>query len=799
GLGMLLLERLSDARRNGHPVLALVRGTAVNQDGASSRLTAPNGPAQQRVIRRALADAGLTPADVDVVEAHGTGTPLGDPIEAQALLATYGQDRPADRPLLLGSLKSNMGHTQAAAGVGGVIKMVMAMSRGVVPPTLHVERPTPTVDWSSGAVELVTEAVPWPETGAPRRASVSSFGISGTNGHVVLEQAGPEPESAPAPGTGSGTTDEPDTTDEPGLPAALPWPVSARSREALRAQARRLAAHLDTHPGQRPLDIGHALATTRAALEHRAVVVAADEEGFLRGLRALAEDTPESGLLRGTGVPGADTAFVFPGQGSQWAGMARQLLDESPVFAARMAECEQALAPHLDWSLSAVVRGEPDAAPLDRIDVVQPVLFAVMVSLAAVWRSYGVEPDAVVGHSQGEIAAAYVAGVLSLDDAARIVAVRSRAQLELSGTGGMASVALPADTLRDRLGAWEGRLSVAAVNGPASVVVSGDPEALDEFLRQCEERQVRTRRVAADVAGHSAHMDRLRDGLLDALAGVRPSAATIPLCSTVTGGSLDTTGMDAGYWFRNMRQTVEFDAAVRDLVRRGHSVFVEISPHPVLTVPTQDTLDDLADPDAAVPAPPTLVTGTLRRGEGGLHRVLTALAQVHVHGVPVDWAAVFAAHRPERVELPTYAFQNRRFWLEPQTRPGTTRDTTDPADAAFWAAVEREDVAEVAATLGVEAANWSDVLPALSAWRRDRRDRAVLDGWRYHISWQRLTAKAAAPLRGRWPVLVPDGHTADAAVTRAVEALRERGADPELVVLDHSHTDRSRLTDHLRE
>ncbi|MDX2831283.1 type I polyketide synthase [Streptomyces scabiei] len=820
GIGVLLVERLSDARANGHPVLAVLRGSAINQDGASNGLTAPNGPSQQRVIRAALADAQLAPADVDVVEAHGTGTRLGDPIEADALLAAYGQDRAEDQPLWLGSIKSNIGHTQAAAGLAGVIKVVMAIRHGVLPQTLHVDAPTPHVDWSSGGVRLLTERRDW-SVDRPRRAGVSSFGMSGTNAHVIIEQA-PEAEQRPAdeqtpedgrqgaaepiadagpltvPNAGSGLASgaEPDAAPLP----TVPWPLSGRSPEALRDQAARLASWLADRPGLRPADVGHSLAATRSAFEHRAVVVADRPEGFLRGLAAVAAGTSAAETVAGrTGAGDGRTVFVFPGQGSQWAGMARQLLDESPVFAARMAECEQALAPHLDWSLSAVVRGEPDAARLDRIDVVQPVLFAVMVSLAAVWRSYGVEPDAVVGHSQGEIAAAYVAGALSLDDAARIVAVRSRAQLELSGTGGMASVALPADTLRDRLGAWEGRLSVAAVNGPASAVVSGDPEALDEFLRQCEERQVRTRRVAADVAGHSAHMDRLRDGLLDALAGVRPSAATIPLCSTVTGGSLDTTGMDAGYWFRNMRQTVEFDAAVRDLVRRGHSVFVEISPHPVLTVPTQDTLDDLADPDAAVPAPPTLVTGTLRRGEGGLHRVLTALAQVHVHGVPVDWAAVFAAHRPERVELPTYAFQNRRFWLEPQTRPGTTRDTTDPADAAFWAAVEREDVAEVAATLGVEAANWSDVLPALSAWRRDRRDRAVLDGWRYHISWQRLTAKAAAPLRGRWPVLVPDGHTADAAVTRAVEALRERGADPELVVLDHSHTDRSRLTDHLRE
>ncbi|MEH0626443.1 SDR family NAD(P)-dependent oxidoreductase [Streptomyces stelliscabiei] len=662
GVGMLLLERLSDARRNGHPVLALVRGTAVNQDGASSRLTAPNGPAQQRVIRRALADAGLTPADVDVAEAHGTGTPLGDPIEAQALLATYGQDRPAGRPLLLGSLKSNMGHTQAAAGVGGVIKMVMAMSRGVVPPTLHVERPTPTVDWSSGAVELITEALPWPESGAPRRASVSSFGISGTNGHVVLEQAGPEPESAPAPGTEPDTTDECDTTDETGLPTALPWPVSGRSREALRAQARRLAAHLDTHPGQRPVDIGHALATTRAALEHRAVVVAADEEGFLRGLRALAEDTPEPGLLRGTGSPGADTAFVFPGQGSQWTGMAAELLDTAPVFAERIADCERALAPHTDWSLTDVLRDAPGTPPLDRVDVVQPALWAVMVSLAALWRSYGVEPSAVAGHSQGEIAAAVVAGALSLEDGAKVVALRSRAIVALAGAGGMASVPLPVEEVRALLSDADGSLSVAAVNGPASVVVSGDQAALDDLIDRLTARDLRVRRIPVDYASHSAHVERVHDELLRLLADITPRPCDIPFYSTVTAEPLDTTGLDAGYWYRNLRRTVEFEQTTRALLAAGHRVLVEISPHPVLTVPMEETA-------GAAGADEAVVIGTLRRDDGGRARFLAAVGELYVHGVRVDWRAAYAAWRTRRADLPTYAFQRRRYWLEDSATP----------------------------------------------------------------------------------------------------------------------------------
>ncbi|WP_434028185.1 SDR family NAD(P)-dependent oxidoreductase [Streptomyces graminofaciens] len=662
GVGMLLLERLSDARRNGHPVLAVVRGTAVNQDGASSRLTAPNGPAQQRVIRRALADAGLTPADVDVVEAHGTGTPLGDPIEAQALLATYGQDRPADRPLLLGSLKSNLGHTQAAAGVGGIIKMVMAMRHGTVPPTLHAEQPTPTVDWSSGAVELVTEAVPWPETGAPRRASVSSFGISGTNGHVVLEQAGTEPDAAIHGEALQGEADEPDAADEPSLPTALPWPVSARSREALRAQARRLAAHLDTHPGQRPLDVGHALATTRAALEHRAVVIAADEDGLLRGLRALADDTPEPGVPRGTGTPGADTAFVFPGQGSQWTGMAAELLDSAPVFAERIADCERALAPHTDWSLTDVLRDAPGTPPLDRVDVVQPALWAVMVSLAALWRSYGVEPSAVAGHSQGEIAAAVVAGALSLEDGAKVVALRSKAIVALAGAGGMASVPLPVDEVRDLLTAWDGRLSVAAVNGPASVVVSGDQSALDDLIDRLTARDLRVRRIPVDYASHSAHVERIHDELLRLLADIGPRPSDIPFYSTVTAEPLDTTGLDAGYWYRNLRRTVEFEQATRALLAAGHHVLVEVSPHPVLTVPMEETA-------RAAGADEAVVIGTLRRDDGGRARFLAAVGELYVHGVRVDWRAAYAGWRTHRADLPTYAFQRSRYWLEDSAAP----------------------------------------------------------------------------------------------------------------------------------
>ncbi|MER7013153.1 type I polyketide synthase [Saccharopolyspora sp. NPDC000359] len=636
GIGVLLVERLSDAQHNGHPVLAVVRGSAVNQDGASNGLTAPNGPAQQRVIREALLDAGLSPAEVDVVEAHGTGTPLGDPIEAQALLATYGQDR-STSPLWLGSIKSNIGHTQAAAGVAGIIKLVQAMRHGLLPRTLHAEEPTPHVDWGSGEVRLLTEAVEWPPAERARRGAVSSFGLSGTNAHVVLE--------------------EPPAAERViGQPQSGPVPValSARTPQALREQAARLAAAVGADADLRPADVGYSLVTTRSSFPHRAVVVAADREELRDGLAALAAGAPSPAVVEAErpAGPGADPVFLFPGQGSQWAGMAVELLGTAPVFAERIAECERALDPFVDWSLTAVLRGDPDAPALERVDVVQPALFAVMVSLAALWQHHGIRPSAVVGHSQGEIAAACVAGALSLPDAARVVALRSQALLELSGQGGMISVPLPLAEVQQRLTRWPDQLSVAAVNGPTSVVVSGDVDALEELFAECEAEELRVRRIEVDYASHSAHVERIRPRLLAALSGIRPRTAEIPLHSTVDGDWIDTTAMDAEYWYRNLRQAVHFAASIDALLERGSTAFVEISPHPVLAIGTQDTID-AADRDA-------VVVGSLRRDEGGMAAFLTSLSRLHVTGTSPDWATTFPGAR--RVDLPTYPFQHQRFW-----------------------------------------------------------------------------------------------------------------------------------------
>ncbi|MGW2619765.1 SDR family NAD(P)-dependent oxidoreductase [Streptomyces sp. NPDC001500] len=649
GVGVLAVERLSDARRHGHRVLAVLRGSAVNQDGASNGLTAPNGPSQQRVIRQALANAGVSPADVDLLEAHGTGTSLGDPIEADALLATYGRARTAERPLWLGSLKSNIGHSGAAAGVGGVIKAVQALRHRVLPKTLHAEEPTPEVDWTAGAVELLDEAREWPASDKPRLAAVSSFGISGTNAHVILEEA-PEPERAPeAPGA-----------PEPAALPLLPWVLSARGEAALRGQARALREHLLARPEAGDADVALSLATARTGLEHRAAVLAADRDGFLDALDALAADRPAEGVLRGAPAEGK-VVFVFPGQGSQWTGMARELLDTSPVFAAKAAECAAAVEEFVDWSLLDVLRDEPGAASMDRIEVIQPVLFTVMVSLAALWQSYGVRPDAVVGSSQGEIAAAHVAGGLSLQDAARVVCLRSRLLADtLVGKGAVASVALPADEVRERLTRWADRLSVAGVNGPRIVAVAGDSDALDEFVAECARDDVRARIVAATVPTHCPLVDPLRERLLELLAPVRPLAGTVPLYSTVTGGLLDTAAMDADYWYDNTRAPVLFEPVVRALLDDGHSAFVESSAHPVLAMGVEQTIDATGANG--------VVVESLRRAEGGLGRMLTSLAKAHLGGVRVDWPAVLPGART--VDLPTYAFQRTRYWAEADGRTG---------------------------------------------------------------------------------------------------------------------------------
>jgi acyl transferase domain-containing protein/acyl carrier protein len=656
GVGLLVLETLSNARANGHRVLALIRGSAVNQDGASNGLTAPSGLAQQRVIRQALSNACVPATGVDVVEAHGTGTVLGDPIEAQALIATYGLERPPERPLRLGSIKSNIAHTGAAAGVAGVIKMVMALRHDVLPMTLHVDEPTPHVDWSAGEVSLLSEASAWERgEGEPRRAGVSSFGVSGTNAHLILEEA-PVGEGAYRAGVAE---DRSVGTAGPVADGVLPFVLSGKTDRALRAQAERMAAHLDAHADVELADIALTLAS-RSAFEHRAVALCGSRETLVRALQAVAAGEHTAGVWQGeTPTSGAcDPVFVFPGQGAQWAGMALELQDGSPVFAECMRACAEALGEHVGWSLDAVLRGAPGAPGLDRVDVVQPALFAVMVSLAGLWRSYGVHPDIVVGHSQGEIAAACVAGGLSLEDAARVVASRSRALLSLAGKGGMAAVALELSELEKRLERWGSRLVIAAVNGHSSMVVSGELQALDELIEECTAEGLRARRIPVDYAAHSAAVEEVRDELLRGCAGISPRRGEIPFHSTVTGGLLDTSELDGEYWYRNLRETVRFEPVIAALLAGGHRTFIELAPHPVLSVGVQEAIDrTLENPEEAD------AVSSLRRDEGGPERFLRSVAELWLRGGQVDWSAPLERLGANAIRLPTYAFQRERYWF----------------------------------------------------------------------------------------------------------------------------------------
>ncbi|MFB0619443.1 type I polyketide synthase [Streptomyces sp. AGS-58] len=645
GVGVLVLERLSDARRRGHHVLALVRGSAVNQDGASNGLTAPNGPSQERVIRQALADAGLTPADVDAVEAHGTGTTLGDPIEATALLNTYGQERPAeDRPLWLGSLKSNIGHAQAAAGVGGLIKMIKAMEHGVLPKSLHLQEPTPHVDWDSGAVELLTEARAWPSEGRPRRAGISSFGISGTNAHVVIEQPpappAPAPQAAPAPG-------------------AVPWILSARGEDALRAQAERLLAHLSDHADQAPADVALTLATGRSVLDHGAVVVGGDRDTLLDGLRALAQNRPSPAVLRGRAKRPGRTAFLFTGQGSQRPGMGRELYEASPVFARALDE----VCAHLDTLLERPCKevlfaepGTPEAALLDRTDFTQAALFAVEVALFRWYEHHGVRPDVVLGHSVGELSAAHVAGVLDLADAATLVAERGRLMRSARAGGAMAAVEAGEEEVRQDLAARGGgaeAVALAAVNGPRAVVVSGDAEAVDALTAQWSRRGLRTRRLTVSHAFHSPHMDDVLDEFRAVAERLTFRPPAIPVVSDVTGALATEEQLTSpDYWARHIRQTVRFHDGVRTLQDEGVAHFVELGPDGVLTALTGDGLTE----EAGVLAP------ALRRGRPEQESAVGVLALLRLQGAEPDWSRLLPGSR--RVTLPAYAFQRRRYWLD---------------------------------------------------------------------------------------------------------------------------------------
>ncbi|GAB3874926.1 hypothetical protein GCM10027610_144460 [Dactylosporangium cerinum] len=751
GVGVLLVERLSDARRNGHEVLAVVRGSAVNQDGASNGLTAPNGPSQERVILRTLANARLAPSDVDVVEAHGTGTRLGDPIEAQALLATYGQGRPADRPLWLGSVKSNIGHSQAAAGVAGVIKMVMALRHDTMPPSLHADSLSPHVDWSAGAVSLLTEARPWHRGDVARRAGVSSFGVSGTNAHVIIEEA-------PAPA-------EPVTALRPvvAAPASVPWLLSAKTAEALAGQAARLRAALEHGALPGAVDVGHSLAHTRARLEHRAVVFSASAAD---ALVAVERGSGSADAMLGATAPGR-LALLFTGQGAQRAGMGRELCAQFPVF----GEVYDGIRASFDAVLDV---------PLSEADVHQTVytqasLFAFEVALFRLLESFGVKPAFLLGHSIGELAAAHVAGVLSLDDAVQLVAARGRLMQALPAGGAMLAVQATEAEVRAALEPFAGRVDIAAVNGPTSIVISGAAEVIDELFKDRK-----TSRLTVSHAFHSPLMEPMLDEFRAVAAGIRYQAPRIPIVSNLTGEPVEEYTAD--YWVRHVREAVRFADGVGWLAGNGVTRFLEVGPTGVLTAMVQACLAEQAGV-VALPA--------VRRGRAEVESLLRAVAQLYVNGVDIDWTRLYADWGGRRVDLPTYAFQRERYWLyAPADGPAE-----GAAERRFWDAVEGGDVDAVAASLDLAPADpLSSVLPALSSWRRQQRDGSAVLPWRYTVDWRPSTP--AGVVSGTWLALMSSSDGWGLEALAAVAASADRLVRLEL---DAAGVDRLTLAARLRD
>ena len=749
GGAFVVLRPLSRAIADGDHVYCVIRGTAVNNDGGGAGLLSPNPVAQQAVLRAACRRAGVDPREVQYVELHGTGTRVGDPVEASALGSVLGAGRQPDRPLLVGSAKTNIGHLEGAAGIVGLVKAALAVRHGMIPPSLNFEQPSPDIDFTGWRLRMADRLQPWPcqdeRSGTGRGveevlAGVSSFGMGGTNCHVVISGA---PRAQDVESGGPHAVRQGDRGGNQVFPAGhavsvVPWVVSGRSGRALQAQAARLAQFLRERPGLGPDEVGHALATSRSALEHRAVVVGADRGELLAGLAALAEGTADARVVTGQARGVGKTAFLFAGQGSQRAGMGQRLHARFPAFAAAWDQVCALADPHLPHPLGEVAFARPDAvaaAALERTEFAQPALFAFEVALCRLLQSWGVRADAVAGHSVGEIAAAHVAGVLSLEDACRLVTARGRLMQGLPAGGTMAAVraAEPDVTaLLEEHGQWRGRVAVAAVNGPAAVVVAGEEAAVGEVQAVFARRGTETRRLRVSHAFHSPLMDPVLEDLRRVAEGLSYRAPDITAVSTVTGRPAGPQEWArARYWVSQASSTVRFADAVRELSAQGVTRFVEIGPDGVLSALVSEILPEGHE---------TAAVATVRKDRDEAASVVTALARLHVHGASLDWDAVFpaapgqAAAGTQRVELPTYAFQRERYWLRAADGPvdAATQDQAAVGHPLDW--ISSPGSSPAATGQAGAASGWTAVDPRDGGTREDahvpgaRERLAVLPG-----------------------------------------------------------------------
>ena len=651
GAGVVVLKPLSRALAHGDPIYAVIRGSASNNDGHCELFMAPSVKGQQAGLQQAYHDAGVDPLCVYYVEAHGTGTSVGDPVEIKALGRVLCEGRPAEHPLIVGSVKTNIGHTEGAAGLAGLIKVALCLKHKRIPPNLHFHHPNPAIPWQDYALMIPTQLTPWPQRDGPRLAGVSSFGIAGTNAHVVVEEA-PQP-IRPTP-----------TPEDRAISTTHLLPLSAQTPDGLKDLARSYLKHLEEeeYADQALHDICYTASLRRTHHDYRLAVVSRSKQDTHDKLEAFIRGETGLELISGRRIANKQhkIAWIFPGQGSQWLGMGHDLLEQEPVFRAAIEECDRVMRHYVDWSLLEQLQADEEHSRLNEIDVIQPMLFAIEVALAALWRSWGIEPDMVVGHSMGEVAAAYVAGALSLEDAAWIICSRSKLLLRTSGKGAMAAVELSLAQARAIVSDYEERVSVAVSNSANSTVLSGDPNALVEILATLERNGVFGRLVKVDIASHSPQMDPLHDDLLSLMKRVQPRQATVPMYSTVNGAIVDGSELKAQYWVNNLRKPVLFLTAIQTLLEDDFDIFMEMSPHPILVGAVRQTIEQGEKPSLAL--------ASMRRDEEGHAAMLATLGTLYTHGCELNWSTLYIAGG-HHIPLPTYPWQRQRYWNSNIDRP----------------------------------------------------------------------------------------------------------------------------------